>query len=138
MSPNLRLKINNLIALDNQRRLPNGVQSGLPMTLGSFESDALLGHILDDVKSPIISALEALSRDELAYVMALMWFGRGDGIAERGATFESVLAFAETSLNEGSVFYVGEKPLGEYLPRGLARLKVGEADPNPWPESPDP
>jgi len=57
-------------------------------------------------------------------VTALMWFGRGDGIAEPGATFESVLKYAKENMDNGSVGYLDGKPLRTYLPRGLKRLGI--------------
>jgi len=53
-----------------------------------------------------------------------MWFGRGDGIAEPGATFESVLKYAKENMDNGSVGYLDGKPLRTYLPRGLKRLGI--------------
>lgn len=128
MTPELRKKIDILITLDNQRRSEDAKKypDGIVINLGSGspESDDLLDEILNGEKSPVISFLEELSDDDLVYVMALMWFGRGDGIAEPGATFDFVLGYAKRQFNEGCVTYVGEKPLGLYLPRGLERLGV--------------
>lgn len=126
MTPQLRTKIDELIVLDNQRRNDDAKKypDGIMIDLGSPKSLAILDDILHGEKSPVITALEKLSRDELVYVTALMWFGRGDGIAEPGATFDFVLDYAKSQFSERSVVYVGEKPLGDYLPRGLKRLGI--------------
>lgn len=126
MTPQLRTKIDELITLDNQRRNEDAKKypNGIMIDFGSPESLALLDDILHGEKSPVITALEKLSRDELVYVMALMWFGRGDGVAEPGATFDFVLDYAKKEIDKHTVYYVGEKPLGIYLPQGLKRLGV--------------
>jgi len=126
MTPQLRTKIDELIALDNQRRSEDAEKypDGILIDFGSPESLALLDDILHGEKSPVITALEKLSKDELVYVTALMWFGRGDGVAEPGATFDFVLDHAKSQFGDGSILYVGEKPLGYYLPRGLKRLGI--------------
>lgn len=126
MTPQLRTKIDELIALDNQQRSEDAKKypDGILINFGSPESRALLDDILHSKKSPVITALEKLSNDELVYVMALMWFGRGDGIAEPGATFESILEYAKKEIDKHTAYYVGEKPLGYYLPRGLKRLGI--------------
>lgn len=121
----LHAKIDELITLDNQRQSEQAKKypDGILINYGSSDSDAVQKDVLQREKSPVISALEQLSTDELAYVMALMWFGRGDGIAEEGATFDSVLDYAKKEIDKQSVFYVAEKPLGTYLPQGLKRLE---------------
>ena len=124
MTPELRGKIDELIGLDNQYRSEQAAKypNGITLGGGSSSSDSLLKSILSDGPSPVYQALAKLAKDELVYVMALMWFGRGDGIAERGATFESVLDYASKEFDDMTVTYVGEKPLGVYLPNGLKRL----------------
>lgn len=126
MTPRLRTKIDELIDLDNQRENENAARpsSNLGIAVGSPECDALVDDILYGEKAPVLVALEKLSTDELIYVMALMLFGRGDGIAEQGATFEFVLNYARNNFDNGSPGYIYEKPLGKYLSRGLKRLGI--------------
>ena len=114
MTPALRSKIDELIALDNDRHAENEKEKA--------SGKGWMERVLDKNPSPLLVALDKLEKDELAFVMALMWFGRGDGIAEEGATFESVLEYAKSRHDESTACYVYEKPLGDYLPRGLARL----------------
>lgn len=121
LTPTLRKKIDELVELDNQRRAENAKKYPNGLT---YDSDDIIDRILNRQKSPILTLLEQLSREDLVYVTALMWWGRGDGVAEEGATFESVLDYASSRFGEMTAIYVYEKPLGRYLPRGLARLGI--------------
>jgi len=124
MTPALRKTIEELIELDDALRkdeagkYPNGI------TLGDADGDALVREILSSEISPVIALADTLSQDDLAYVMALAWFGRGNGVAEAGATFQSVLEYAYDQQDEGSVGYLCGMPLSKYLPLGLKRLGV--------------
>lgn len=126
MTPQLRKKIDELIELDNKRHIEQEEKypNRLGITSGSPESDEIVHNILYGEKDATLVAIEALSSDEISYVTALMWFGRGDGIAEPGAMFESVLIYAKQKLDSGSNCYLNEKPLRTYLPRGLKRLGI--------------
>ncbi|CAE6966617.1 hypothetical protein R69608_06917 [Paraburkholderia nemoris] len=99
------------------------------MTLTVQLSDTIDALIAADLSSQAHSSmrqiLENVTDDELAHVMALALFGRADGDAGEGATFEQSLDDAREHVNESgrdrTITYVGGKPLSRYLPAGLKR-----------------
>lgn len=121
MTPELRKMIDKLIALDDEERRADAKK--YPGGAALFD-DAMMQDILNGEKSPVIAIVETLRREDVVYVTALAWFGRGDGVAEPGATFQSVLSYAEKQFNEGSVGYLCGMPLGKYLARGMQRLGI--------------
>lgn len=124
----LRTKIDALIAIDirYQSEQAKKYPDGIMISFENPQSDTSFKDIFQGEQSQVMTILEELSTDELAYVMALMWFGRGDGEAEPGATFESFLDYAKKEIDEMSVSYIAAKPLGSYLSKGLMRLEKGE------------
>jgi hypothetical protein len=72
----------------------------------------------------VTSILEALSDEHLAYVIALAWWGRGDGSAGPGEVFESVLSESKSKLHRESAAYARSLPFSIYLPKGLERLGI--------------
>ncbi|WP_454743983.1 DUF3775 domain-containing protein [Cupriavidus necator] len=127
MTPHLRKTIDELVRLDAQyqaeatARHPNGIT----MSFGGKDTDKELQQLAEVFKrgpNPTLQVLEGLPKYELSYIMALTWFGRGDGIAEPGATFESVLDYARQQCDSRSAGYVASKPLSKYLPAGLKRM----------------
>lgn len=119
LNPELRARIDELIALDTQdaRRTLTTIGAG-------GNADDLRDEVLYGDQSPTVQILERLSRDNLDFVMALMFYGRGDGIAAAGKSFASVLEHAKLFEKEELACLVEEKPLGRYLARGLKRLKI--------------
>lgn len=103
-------------------KYPNGQE----ITFGAGQTedaDNLVNEVLDGPQSPVYSELEKFSRNDLIQTMALMWFGRGDGVAGEGAAFDDVLKYATEQADESMASYIGGKaPLGRYLERGLTRL----------------
>lgn len=124
MTPQLRKTIDQLIQLDADHRAEDDAR-GSVVHLGGTDTEAELKALTEIFKkppNPTISVLKGLSAEDLSYVMALTLFGRGDGIAEPGATFQSVLDYARKECGPRTVTYVAEKPLYRYLPAGLKRL----------------
>ena len=113
MSPELKSIVARLVDLDEKehedRQKDRAGQSGQWFDLRN------------GTPSLVFRELETLSRDHLAYVLALMWFGRGDD-DEDGATFDSHLAHAQRYLQPNAAEYLSGKPLRIYLTRGLERL----------------
>ena len=113
MSPELKATIEKLIELDTQRHVE---------LMQEREGKPGHGFQMGQLKPSLVRLeLEKLSRDDLAYVLALMWYGRGDDL-EDGATFESTLAHAKLRLQPFDDQYISEKPLRIYLQDGLDRL----------------
>ena len=127
MTPTLRRKIDNLIEMDRAERAEEARKhpNGTVMTIGDKRSEDILDDILNGAPSALDEAVEALSPEELIFVEALAWFGRGDGIAEVGATFESVMDYAKEMQSKQTAGYVAAMPLSTYLPEGLRRLGIG-------------
>ncbi len=113
MNYELRVKIDKLIKLS--RDYINQQPSEL-----SFFGDAK-PIFAGNMKSPVIDFLEKMSVQELIYVMALMWYGRGSD-----DTFESLLIDAQKDFTDNdynkNISYMAAKPLGDYLSKGLQQL----------------
>lgn len=119
----LRARIDDLIALDIHDETSGARRTLTTIGAGGNEND-LLDEVLYGDPSPMLQILDNLSRDDLDFVMALMIYGRGDGIAAAGKSFASVLEHAKLFEKAELACLVEEKPLGRYLARGLKRLKI--------------
>lgn len=65
-------------------------------------------------------ALQALSKNEMCELMAVMWIGRGEHEPE---AFDDLVKHASYSSDEGDICYVaGKSPLAKYLRDGLRNL----------------
>jgi hypothetical protein len=123
MTPQLRKVIDKLVSLDDEERRVEAKRhpNGLVLDLITEE---MIEDILQGERSPVVAVVETLSGDDVVYLTALAWFGRGDGVAEPGATFRAVLKHATGRSGEGSVGYLCGMPLHRYLPLGLKRLGI--------------
>jgi hypothetical protein len=111
--------IDKLIALDDQERREDAEK--YPEGISLFD-ESMIDEILNGEVSPTVAVVGDLSRADIVYLTALAWFGRGDGVAEPGANFQSVLKYSDEMYSEGSVGYLCAMPPSKYLPRGLKRL----------------
>ena len=60
-------------------------------------------------KPLLVDALNKLSSDELAYIMAVMWYGRSHLDGGDSGNFSAFLYDAKKSVNKTSVNYIAEK-----------------------------
>ncbi len=112
----------NLVEKTRNEKYPNGQEINFDVDR-TEDADNLAQKSFDVSPSPVHNLLANFSRDELITTMALLWFGRGDGVAGQGATFDDVLEFAKAEADEMMAEYIGGKaPLGSYLEKGLTRL----------------
>ncbi|ALS59730.1 hypothetical protein AT302_08155 [Pandoraea norimbergensis] len=91
------------------------------ITFGGNDSSGAkaVASVLRSSPNPTIAVLERLTKPELAYIMALMYFGRGDA----GDDFQRARKLAAAEMNATAVLYLAQKPLSKYLPDGIERLK---------------
>lgn len=101
-------------------------RSGVPITMGTPEADALVEKILDDKSGregvALFNRLESLSAEAIAELAALVWIGRGDGGA--AAQFQK---HVESALEDGRVqalpgYLAAKAPLRHYIANGLRML----------------
>jgi Protein of unknown function (DUF3775) len=89
-------------------------------TLGTLDSldVSLNSPPLDELKE----RLDALSDEARHELMAVMWIGRGDYVADE---WDDALTRARAASDTGDVDYLSEKgPLHDYLSKGLFQLKL--------------
>lgn len=120
----LQTKIDELIKLDNayQTQQAEKYPNGIMISVDSPEFNKLIKSVLSNDELPVITALKKMSINELTYIMALMWYGRGDV----DATFDYFLKNAEEDFEQKdfdmNISYIAGKPLGVYLAKGLERI----------------
>ncbi len=112
------LEIADLAEACNPRR------SGPPVAVPIFSKDVLT-RLRDPKRAAWRQSVEALSKNELCELTALMWIGRGDA-NEKAGDFERLVRKARSKQGEGAVSYVMKAPLGTYLRRGLAKMGLGD------------
>ncbi|MDQ7981901.1 DUF3775 domain-containing protein [Paraburkholderia sp. SARCC-3016] len=121
MKPEMYDIIDKLVELDAEYRQAQRDKYPDGVTFPGKSGNEMMKDLLSREKPAILEALDELAKDEIITVMALAWWGRGDGVAEPGATFSAVRAHAESIYGEGSVSYVFGMPLSKYLPAALER-----------------
>jgi len=73
-------------------------------------------HERDD----LLAFLSAMSKDEVAEMMAVMWRGRDD---DPGESWAASVQYAHEHSDEGDLQYIaGKTPLPDYLTKGLKAL----------------
>lgn len=127
ISPKLRTTIDQLVALDAKKRAAESNDTKGPVaTFGNDDpkAEALVREVLWGAPDPVRALLSQQSKEDLCFLIALMWFGRGDGAAGPSAVFADLLADARQEYvdRDLEVHYLAAKPLSKYLPAGLQRL----------------
>lgn len=97
-----------------------GIVPGKGTSLGEVKGEWLTESSKLTMNSGLRSFLSALSKDQLAELMALMWFGREHG----EGSWPSFVAQARENVNGvGTIDYIMDKsPLAQYLRDGLRAL----------------
>ena len=86
----------------------------------------LASHQDDPTYAELKSTIEGLEPDQQVHLIALMWLGRGDFLAQ---DWESALEASGESWNENTADYLIGKPLlSNYLEEGLAQLGYSSED----------
>ncbi len=94
-----------------------------PLNLDNITSERIQNYLTHPKRKKFKEIVNALSKEERAELLALVWLGRGD----EGATlkdWESLIEHARNENDEGTAEYLIEKALlADYIDRGLARME---------------
>jgi hypothetical protein len=94
-----------------------------PLNLDNITSERIQNYLTHPKRKKFKEIVNALSKEERAELLALVWLGRGD----EGATlkdWESLIEHARNEDDEGTAEYLIEKALlADYIDRGLAKME---------------
>lgn len=109
-----------LAIIDLYRQYKNSMGNEAVFEDKSKNLEERLTAMQDSNRRKIVSLIHNLESEAKAELMAIMWIGRGDGTAK---DFKSLKINASQMSDIGDAEYVTEKPLDEYLSKGLEMLK---------------
>ena len=94
-----------------------------PLNLDNITSERIQNYLTHPKRKKFKEIVNALSKEERAELLALVWLGRGD----EGATlkdWESLIEHARNEDDEGTAEYLIEKALlVDYIDKGLAKME---------------
>jgi len=119
----MKLKLSTIKRLrDLSRDYHAAYSNDQPLDLGGITSEGIKDYLTDPNRKKFVEILNALSKEERAEFLALVWLGRGDD----GVTMEnwgSLIEHAKKEDGEGTADYlIGKSPLADYIDRGLKKL----------------
>lgn len=114
--------VNRVIDLANEASQARKERAGRDVSI----DEAFLASVeFSSEERTLLKYLEALSRDQIAELLAIMWIGRGHE-GETPDNYDRLVRHAHTlfdSTDEAAPYMIMKSPLAAYLASGLQRLR---------------
>ena len=94
-----------------------------PLNLGEITSQGIKSYLADPRRKKFVEIVNALSKEERAELLAVVWLGRGDA----GITMDDWNSLTEHARSEDDIgtadYLIGKSPLADYIDRGLKKME---------------